>query len=94
MPQFDGNGPAWGGGLGAGRGMGPCGAGASGQRGRDWGRGQGYGCGLGRYGGGGNFCANYQPSREDEMKVLKEEKQMLEEELVEIKKREEQLKSK
>ncbi|MBU1148964.1 DUF5320 family protein [Patescibacteria group bacterium] len=74
MPNYDGQGPVWGGGPGAGRGMGPCGAGY-GPRG--CGRGFGRGMGMGR-----GYRMNW--TKKDELNSLDEEEKMLKEELAEI----------
>ena len=76
MPNYDGQGPVWGGGPGAGRGMGPCGAGYGPiGRGRCIGRGMGMGMGRG-------YRMNW--TKKDELNSLDEEEKMLKEELAEI----------
>jgi hypothetical protein len=72
MPNFNGQGPRWGGGPGAGRGMGPCGSGCQrGGRMRKW---------FGRFWGG-----NQNITPEEEKTFLKEEAKNLEAELKEVK---------
>jgi len=73
MPGFNGRGPMWGGGPGAGWGRGPCGAGWDWHRG--WGRGWGYP-------GSGNY-PSYGPTYpySPQPPTLKEEKEMLNEDL-------------
>lgn len=80
MPRFNGAGPFWGGGSGAGWGMGPCGAG------RFWRHGFGPGRGLGRY-----FGWNWPTNSKETRQALKEYKQALKEELADIEKEEKEL---
>ena len=77
MPRFNGTGPFWGGGPGAGWGMGSCGAG------RFWRRGFGPGRGMGRY-----FGWNLPTNPKETRQTLKEYKQALKEELADIEKEE------
>ena len=77
MPRFNGTCPVWGGGPGAGWGMGPCGAG------RLWRRGFGPGRGMGRY-----FGWNLPTNPKETRQTLKEYKQALKEELADIEKEE------
>lgn len=74
MPGYDGQGPVWGGGPGAGRGMGPCGAGY-GPR----------GCGR-RFGRGMGMRQGYRMNwtKKDELDALNQEEKMLKEDLAEI----------
>jgi len=94
MPGYDGQGPVWGGGPGAGWGQGPCGAGYRRGYGRGFGRGFGPGRGYGRgFGFRRFFSADpyYEEAprnwtKKDELNALKEEEKMLKEELAEIQK--------
>ena len=70
MPNLDGRGPRWGGGPGAGLGMGPCG----GYGGYGWRFGGGYGRGFGFR----------RLTRSQELELLKDEEKALEEELASI----------
>ncbi|MBU0598121.1 DUF5320 family protein [Patescibacteria group bacterium] len=86
MPNYDGQGPGWGGGPGAGWGYGPCtcpplasptGEGRRGA-GRGWGRG---------------WRRRIKWSKEDEMKMLEDEEAAITEELAEIQKAKQELKA-
>ena len=100
MPRQDGGGPVWGGGPGAGWGLGPCGAGNGGRsrfgRGRS-GAGRGRGCGTGwgfmpsRMYDGYNY--GYQLSKDEELGMLNDEEAVLKEELEEIQRAKQQLRS-
>ena len=81
MPRFDGTGPRGQGPM-TGRGLGPCGAGK--------GYGRGYGMGYGRgYGWGCPFCGALPQviTEKEEKEMLKNEAEILEEELKAIKER-------
>lgn len=90
MPGYDGQGPVWGGGPGAGRGMGPCGAGGQRGFGRGYGRGGGRGFGRGfgfrRFAGADPYYEDAPRTwtKKDELSALNEEEKMLKEELAEI----------
>ena len=73
MPGFDGRGPMWGGGPGAGWGRGPCGAGMGWRRGRGWGRGW-----------FGRFWGQPQVTPKEERGILEDEAKNLEAELKEV----------
>jgi len=79
MPGYDGRGPVWGGGPGAGWGYGSCGVG------RGWGR--GFGRGFGRWFGAQRW------TEQDELKALEEEEVLIKQELEEIQKAKQQLQS-
>jgi len=81
MPRFNGRGPL-GYGPGTGRGLGPCGAGMG------WGR--GIGRGYGRF----SEYGSYRMTGKEETGFLKDEAEILEEKLKEIKERLAQLKAK
>lgn len=74
MPRFDGTGPR---GMGpkTGRGLGPCGGGMG------WGRGYGMGYGAGWC--GCPYCG-IMPSKEDEKKMLEDEKRAIDERLASL----------
>jgi len=72
MPRFDGTGPIWGGGPGAGWGLGPCGLGLR--------RGFGRGYGFRRW-----TKQDEKVALEEEVKILKEELKAVEEELKSLK---------
>jgi hypothetical protein len=70
MPKYDGTGPVWGGGPGAGFGLGPC---AAGRRGF----GMNFGRGFGRL-----FGYSYkQPSKKEELSMVEADEKELEDEL-------------
>lgn len=82
MPREDGTGPR-GLGAGTGRGLGPCG---SGRRGLGVGFARGLGRGFGRVFGFRRSYTYKEPSKEEKIKALEQEKADVEEELKEIKK--------
>ncbi len=82
MPGFDGRGPVWGGGSGAGWGRGPCGAGLGRRRG--WGR--GFGRGWGQFGWGPDYSFQ-PPAPKEEKAILNEDLQALREEMKNIENR-------
>ena len=79
MPGFDGTGP-WGMGPGTGWGLGPCGAGRGFRRG--FGRGFGPGPGFGRGFGWRWWWMNYSP--EDELEMLRQQKDFIEQRINEL----------
>ena len=80
MPNFDGNGPMGNGQM-TGRGMGPCGRGM--RRGMGSNRGFGGGQGFGR--------GWFQPSQDDQKKMIADYRKSLEDELAEVKKTEKEM---